>query len=161
MNTFNQTSTLTKKTATKQDVQLDNAIRDIGSLWSSIREIPYDLYIAASDETTALAIASDVLTFEVQRAFTLSTLRLGLNVAGTTDGITEIDILKNGVSIFSTTATIDLGEKTTTTAATPWVLDENPTVFEVGDIISVSILGVSTGATEAGLKVYLLGNITY
>lgn len=159
--TFNQTSTVTRRVATEQDRQLDNVIRDISSLWSSIRAIPYDLYLAASDETTALAIASDVLTFEVQRAFTLSTLRLGLNVAGTTDGITEIDILKNGVSIFSTTATIDLGEKTTTTADTPWVLDENPTVFEVGDIISVDILGVSTGGTEAGLKVYLLGNITY
>ena len=160
--TFEQTSEVTRKNATTQDRQLDNSIRDISSLWnvleSVINGLIYDLYVAASDEVTPLEIANDVLTFEVQRGFELSSLRIGLNIAGTTSGITEIDVKKNGVSILSTTATIDLGELTTRTAATPLVI--STTSFSDGDIISVDVLDISSGATEAGLKVYMLGNLT-
>ena len=68
-----------------------------------------------------------------------------------TSGIPEVDINKNGVSIFSTLLSIDANEKTSVTAATPAVL--STTTFADDDELTFDIDVAGTGAK--GLKVTL------
>jgi hypothetical protein len=78
-----------------------------------------------------------------------------LTVAGTTSGLTTVDINEGGVSILSTKLSIDYGEKTSTTAATPSVISDTSLADDAE--ITVDIDAISGGATEAGLKITLIG----
>ena len=73
------------------------------------------MQIAASDELTALSVADDLVTFRIPSAITLNAgiagVRASLTTAGTTSGVTTIDIEQGGVSILSTLLTIDLSIK--------------------------------------------------
>ena len=55
----------------------------------------------------------------------------------------------------ATKLTIDVGEKTSTTAATPAVISDTALADE--GIITIDVDAISGGASEAGLKVYLIG----
>lgn len=120
-----------------------------------INSVPAELIIAASDETTPLVIASGVVTFRMPYAMTLTEVRASLSVAGSVSDYTGIDILEGGVSILSDKLTIDFGEKTSKTAATPAVISD-PNLADDAEI-TVDILGITGGADEAGLKVTLIG----
>ena len=58
--------------------------------------------VAASDETTAITAATDLATFRMPYAFTLTAVRASLTTAGTTSGVTTIDIHESGTTILST-----------------------------------------------------------
>ena len=62
-----------------------------------------------------------------------------------------IDILKNGVSVFSVLPRIDAGEFSTSTSATPSVLISGFT-FIVGDLFTAEITQVGSGFEGEGLK---------
>ena len=111
--------------------------------------------IVCSDETTALEVGTGKVKFRMPYAFTLTGVRASLTTAGSTSGTTTIDINEGGTSIFSTVLTIDAGELTSTTASTPSVLSDTSIADDAE--ISVDIDAVSGGATETGLKVYLIG----
>lgn len=121
--------------------------------WSAPTE---SLIIAASDETTALTTGTAKITFRMPYAFTLTGVRASLTTAGTTSGTTTVDINEAGVSILSTKLTIDFSEKTSTTAATAAVISDSALADDAE--ITVDIDAISGGATEAGLKIYLIGN---
>ena len=117
--------------------------------------IPESLVIAASDETTALTTGTAKVTFRMPYKFRLTEVRASLTTAGTASSLTRIDINESGTTILSTKITIDLTEKTSTTAATPPVISD---VILADDAeITIDIDNISGGATEAGLKVYLIG----
>ena len=116
------------------------------------------LVVAASDETTALTTGTNKITFRMPYAFTLTEVRASLTTAGTTSGTTTVDINEAGVSILSTKLTIDFGEKTSTTAATAAVISDTALADDAE--ITVDIDAISGGATETGLKIYLIGNRT-
>ena len=120
--------------------------------------IPVAIQLAASDETTALTSGTSKVTFRMPHAMTLTSVRASLNVAGTTSGITTIDINEGGVSILSTKLTIDLTEKTSTTAATPSVISDASLADDAE--ITIDIDAISGGATEKGLKITLIGTRT-
>lgn len=63
---------------------------------------------------------------------------LTMDTAGTTN-IYVFDVLKNGTSIMSTKINIDSGEKTSRTAATPYVFKPELIMFSKGDIITVNV----------------------
>jgi len=114
------------------------------------------IQLAVSDETTALTTGTAKLTFRMPFAMTVTEVRASLTTAGTTSGTTTIDINEGGVSILSTLLTIDFSEKTSTTAATPAVISDSALADDAE--ITIDIDTISGGATEAGLKVTLIGN---
>ncbi len=113
------------------------------------------IIIAAGDETTAITVADGKTEFQMPYAFTLTEVRATLTTAGTTSGVTTIDIEDDGSTIFSTLLTIDSTEKTSTTAATAAVI--SGATLADSSIIKVNVDVLSGGATEAGLKIYLIG----
>lgn len=113
------------------------------------------LIIASSDETTALTTGTGKLTFRMPYAFTLTDVRATLTTAGGTSGTTTIDINESGTSVLSTKITIDNTEKTSTTAVTAPVISD--TALADDSEITIDIDAVTGGATEAGLKVILIG----
>ena len=135
-----------------------------GLKWSDPENLKHAvaMQIAASDETTALTVADDKVTFRIPEAITLNAgiegVRASLTTAGTTSGVTTIDIEMGGVSILSTLLTIDYGETTSYTAATPVVV--GTTALTKNAVMTVNVDGLSGGATEAGLKIQLIGDLT-
>jgi hypothetical protein len=113
------------------------------------------LIIAAGDETTALTVADGKTEFQMPYAFTLTDVRATLTTAGSTSGVTTIDVEDDGVSIFSTLLTIDSTEKTSTSAATAAVIS-GATIAD-GSIMKINCDVLSGGATEAGLKIAFIG----
>ena len=108
--------------------------------------------VAVSDETTAITTGTAKVTFRMPHAMTLTEVRASLS-ASSSSGNPAIDVNEGGVSIFSTTLTIDSGEKTSTTAATPAVISDASLADDAEITIDIDTAG--TGAK--GLKVYLIG----
>jgi hypothetical protein len=111
--------------------------------------------VACSDETTALTTGAAKATFRMPYAFTVTGVRASLTTAGSTSGVTTIDINEGGSSILSTLITIDQGQLTSTTATTAPVISDASLADDAQ--MTVDIDGLSGGATEAGLKVTLIG----
>ena len=107
--------------------------------------------VALSDETTAITTGTAKVTFRVPYAMTLYQLPRASLATASTSGIPEVDINKNGSTIFTTRLTIDANEKTSVTAATPAVL--STTTFADDDEVTFDIDVAGTGAK--GLKVTL------
>jgi hypothetical protein len=115
--------------------------------------------IAGGDETTVLAVADGVTEFQLPYGFELTSVRATLTTAGTTSGVTTIDIEDDGTSIFATLLTIDATEKTSTSAATAFDFTASASSLTLGDgsVMKINVDVLSGGATEAGLKIWLIG----
>lgn len=111
------------------------------------------LAIACSDETTAITTGVAKVTFRMPYAFTVSAVRASLSAASTS-GNPQIDINESGVSILSTKLTIDSGETTSTTAATPAVISDT----SLADDAEITIDIDTAGTAAKGLKVYIIGH---
>lgn len=138
-------------------LQTDQILKWDGTKWIPT-SIPVSIQLACSDESTALSVGTGKVTFRMPHAMTLTAVRASLTVAGTTSGITTIDINEGGTSILSTKLTIDLTEKTSTTAAIPAVISDASLADDAE--ITIDIDAISGGATEKGLKVTLIGTRT-
>jgi hypothetical protein len=110
--------------------------------------------IALSDETTLLSTGTDVVTFRIPYAFTLTDVRASCNTAPTGATIT-VDINEAGSTVLSTKLTIDVSETTSTTAATPPVISDASLADDAE--ISFDIDQVGSTIAGAGLKVVLIG----
>jgi len=88
----------------------------------------------------------------LQREFRIQGIAASLGIAASA-GTTTVDINVNGSSILATKLTIDAGEKTSRTAAIPYVLTTID--FSVDDEFVFDV--DTTGTDAAGLKVYLIG----
>jgi hypothetical protein len=132
--------------ATEQYVA--NAINDIVVVESII--------IAASDETTALTVGTNKVSFRMPYAFTLTDVRASLNTAQVSGNTFTVDV-KTGdtpVSILSTKITIDNTQFSSVTANTAAVIS-TPALAD-DERITVDIDQVGNG-TAAGLKISLIG----
>lgn len=109
---------------------------------------------ACSDETTALAAGTSKLTFRMPYAFTLTAVRASLSTAQTSGSILTVDINESGTSVLSTKLTIDNGEKTSATAATPAVISDTALADDAEITIDIDQVG---DGTAKGLKVWLIG----
>jgi hypothetical protein len=121
----------------------------------SIKNRPECLIVAAGDETTAIETGTGKVEFQMPYAFTLTAVRATVTTAPTTSGTLTVDINEGGTSILSTKLTIDINEKTSTSAATAAVISD--TALADSGVITVDVDAVSGGATETGLKIYLIG----
>lgn len=137
--------------------QLDNYIRSHAAFIAQLREtVSGGLYnakyqLACSDLTTALSAASDVAYFRVLRPMTVVGARASLLTASSS-GAVQVSATVNGSALFSTPLTIDAGEKTSTTAATPAVL--SITSLPDDAEIKVTIDSAGTGATGLIFAIY-------
>lgn len=110
--------------------------------------------IALSDETTALTTGTGKATFRAPFAFTLTGVRASVTTAPVGDTI-EVDINESGTTVLSTILSIDAGEKTSYTAATPAVISDTAIADDAELTFDIDQIGSSTAG--AGLKVMLLG----
>lgn len=85
---------------------------------------------------------------------TLSAVRASLNVAQSSGSIFTVNIKEAGVTILSTKITIDNGELTSTTAATPPVISDANLADDAQMTVDIDQIG---DGLAAGLKVALIG----
>jgi hypothetical protein len=114
--------------------------------------VPEVLQMSCSDLTTALTVGANKAYARAPRAFTLTAVRASL-LQASSGGVVTVDINKNGVSILSTPITIDVGEKTSVTAAVPPVISDANIADD--DEITIDLDGAGTNAL--GLIATLIG----
>lgn len=121
--------------------------------------LPYDFNFACGDEVTPIVVASALTTLRAPRSFKINSVRASLTTAGGTSGVTRFDIKVNGTSILNPTAPleIDFGDKTSTTATVQPII-AIPSVF-VDSEITVDCTAITGSGTEAGAKIYLIGEL--
>lgn len=131
-------------------------IEDSGATIAELKK--GEVQVAVSDETTAVTTGAAKITFRMPFALTLNAgnegVRASLSTAQTSGSVVTVDINEAGASILSTKLTIDNGEKTSVTAATPPVISD--TILADDAEITIDIDQVGDG-TAAGLKVTLRG----
>lgn len=116
--------------------------------------------LACSDETTALTAGTGKISFRMPYGMHLTDLRASLVTAQTSGSLVAIDVKVNGVSVLATLLSFDNTEKTTKTAAVPYVFSAG--FIGAGQVISddaevtVDITTIGDG-TAKGLKIYLIG----
>lgn len=115
--------------------------------------VPKVIQVACSDETTALTTGTKV-TFRMPYAMTVTAVRASLTTAQASGSIFTVDIHESGTTILSTKITIDNGEETSTTAATPPVISDTALADDAEITIDIDQIG---NGTAAGLKVSIIG----
>ena len=135
--------------ANKDIIQYNSAT----SIWEN-KKLPAEVQLAASDETTALTTGTAKVTFRMPFAMTLTGVRASLTTAQTSGAIFTVDINEAGVSVLSTKLTIDNGEKTSVTAATPAVISDSALADDAEITIDIDQIG---DGTAKGLKITLIG----
>lgn len=115
------------------------------------------IIVAISDETTAITTGTAKVTFHMPYAFNLMKVKAGVTAASSS-GNPAFDLNDDGVSVFSTTVTIDANETFSDTAATPSVLTSTPLAIASGSVMTIDIDTAGTGAK--GAKLYLIGYAT-
>lgn len=148
----------TGKLATKDE---SGTVTDYGGGVASVNGdvgavlVPTPIGVACSDMTTDLTTGTGKGYFRAPFAMENLTFRATLFDASSSGAVT-IDINKNGSTILSTKLTIDATEKTSTTAATPYVATS--TTCADDDEYTIDIDGA--GADAKGLIVWFIGNKT-
>lgn len=116
--------------------------------------IPTELILVCSDETTALTTGIAKYTFRMPYNMKLTEVRASVGTAPT--GATIIvDINEDAHTILSTKLTIDVTEKTSTTASVPAVISDDDLADDAE--ITIDIDQVGSTIAGAGLKVTLIG----
>lgn len=160
LGTFTDTDTLTRTTVhassnSNNAVDLAAGTKYVQlSATASYLEREESLIIACSDETTAITTGTAKVTFRMPYAFTLTAVRASVTTAPTGSTIL-IDINDSGTTILSTKLMIDASEKTSTTAATPYVLSDTALADDAE--ITIDFDQVGSSVAGAGVKVYLIG----
>jgi len=110
------------------------------------------IIIACSDETSNLTTGNAKVTFRAPYKFIINDVRLNVNTAPTGNTIL-VDINNSGSTIFTTRPSIDANEKTSTTAATPYVIG-SPYVLDDQEL-TIDIDQIGSTVAGKGLKVHL------
>ena len=115
---------------------------------------PCEIQVACSDETTALTTGTKV-TFRMPFPMTVTSVRGSVTTAATGATLLAFDVKESGTTIFSTKPTFDASELTTTTAATPSVINDSALADDAQMTIIIDAIGNTIAG--AGLKVTLIG----
>ena len=117
---------------------------------------PQSIIVAASDESTAITVGTAKTTFRTPYPLQILAVKASLTTAGGTSGTTTIDINDDGTSILSTKITIDQGELTSESAATPPVIATTCNTILPDSSITVDVDAISGGGSETGLKIEII-----
>lgn len=118
-------------------------------------DVPVELVVALSDETTVITTGTAKVTMRAPWAFTLTAVRASLNTVSSS-GVPTVDINEGtggGTTVLSTKLTIDASELTSTTAAAAAVISDSAIADDAELTFDIDVAG--TGAK--GLKVILYG----
>jgi len=107
------------------------------------------LVVGVGDETTAISTGTNKRRFRSPFAFTITEARASLASAQASGSVVTLDCKVGGNSIFSTLVSIDNNEVTSTTAATPPVLNSTYTSVADDALIAIDITQAD-GSTAAG-----------
>ena len=131
---------------------VNDIVENYGSIWyksvdnNQVSAI-FPIGFAFGDETTDIAVGTDKLTFQMPNfATTITGVSVNVKTAPT-GSVATFDLNEAGVSVLSTKITIDAGETTSVTAATPPVISDS--AIAANAIMTVDIDGV--GSTVAGV----------
>ncbi len=122
---------------------------------STLSNLPYDVSLALSDETTDLVVGQ-ASTYRVARALILSNVTIQVNTAPTGSTLI-VDVKKNGTTIFSTLVSIDASTTTSVGASTPPVIS-TPSI-SADDELTFFITQVGSSVPGKGLKINMIGNL--
>lgn len=112
---------------------------------------------ACSDETSDLATGR-VFTMICNRDYPyVSSVEFSVTEAPTGANL-EFDVLKNGTTVYTTTPSIDAGEKLTATATTQQLISGSNFSLAIGDELQVTITQVGSINAGAGLKATMVYN---
>jgi hypothetical protein len=113
-----------------------------------------DLSFFISDQDSDLTINTPI-TFTATKKIRLLTGQVPSVTLKTanTGSTSTYDILVNSVSVFSTVISIDSGEKTSVTGATPAVIDSTKALIDVGDLVEIKILTIGSTIAGTGAKI--------
>lgn len=139
------------------EVALDAAtITSLGLADTAVQpaDVIIPIGLAASDETTALTTGTAKVTFRMPFGLSVTGVRASLTTAQTSGSVFTVDINEAGSTILSTKLTIDNGEKTSTTAATPPVISDATLADDAEMTVDIDQVG---DGTAKGLKVWILG----
>ncbi len=136
---------------------------DSAGAWASFTSVPpelsisgttllltHTLWIKCSDETTEITTGTNKATYVFPFNVTVVAVGASLNTVSSS-GNPTIDINEGGTTILSTKLTIDAGEKTSLTAATPAVISDS--AIAAGAEVGIDIDVAGTGAK--GLVVWI------
>jgi hypothetical protein len=115
------------------------------------------LMIVIGDEMTNITGGTAKITFHMPYTFSLVKVKAGLSTASSS-GNPTFDLNDDGVSVFSTTLSIDANETFSDTATTQAVLTSPTVVIDSGSVMTIDIDTAGTGAK--GAKLYLIGTYT-
>ena len=111
------------------------------------------LSAAQSDASAALG----VVEFNVHQAMSLSEVIFECDADNPPTGsAAQMDLLKNGTTVFSTNPTIDAGESSSETAATASVLSSDPTSIASGDNLEFDLDQIGASNTGQGYYATLI-----
>ena len=116
------------------------------------------IIVSLSGSTGDLATGAGVTQFRMPYAFNLTELPRASVTTAPAGSVITVDInagASTPATILSTKLTIDAGEKTSVTAATPAVLSS--TTLANDDIVTFDIDGVGSSTAGVGLKCELIG----
>lgn len=112
---------------------------------------------ACSDEDSDLAVGT-VFTMICNRDYPYaSAVEFSVTTAPTGANL-EFDVLKNGTTVYTTTPSIDAGEKLTATASTPQLITGSNFSLAIGDELQVRITQIGSTVAGAGLKATMVYN---
>jgi hypothetical protein len=135
------------------DKTLEQDRRFDGTRWLGQKEL---IALAAGSETASHTTGTAKTTFHMPFKFRITNVIAGVTTAPTGSTL-DVDLNDDGTSIFSTVITIDAGEKTSSTAATPAVIDSTKAVVAADSLMTIDIDQIGSTIAGAGLKVYIEG----
>lgn len=116
-------------------------------------DLPLRLEVPFSDQTSSLTTGTKITFTWRFGATTLTSTPVDVAEAPTGSAM-QFNVTKNGSTIYSTKPTIDAGETSTSTAATPAVL--STTTIADGDIITIAIDQIgSTNSGKGGILTFI------
>lgn len=114
----------------------------------------YVLGLACSDETSLLTTGTAKITFRMPFPADLIGVRANLTEAPTGSALV-VDVNEAGVSVLSTKLSIDAGEETSVTAATPAVISDAALADDAKITADIDQIGSAVGGAGKGLKLWL------
>lgn len=133
---------------------IGDGVAGAGEFASYLTKTYEAIIISVTGETENASTGTSKITFRVPYAMTLTGVRASVATAPVGAELI-LDINESGSTILSTKLSIDAGEETSTTAATPAVISDSSLADDAE--ITIDIDQVGSGTAGAGVKCYLLG----
>jgi hypothetical protein len=111
------------------------------------------LDFSIGNATTVQTVRPEADQWCVDRAFQLLVVPISFSlVTAPTGAAFNLDVMKNGVTIYTTKPRIDINGTSSLAAAVQSVYDNTKIQFAVGDIFRIDVLQIGSTVAGAGLR---------